>query len=64
MSDAASYVTGQEWLVAGGSDLVNGLLDVGDHDRLPPFEGFHRTANPSVLDSPDDDELDPPEAVE
>lgn len=49
LSDAAAYITGQELLVAGGSDLVNGLLDTAPHDRLPPFSGFHRSTAPAAL---------------
>ena len=49
LSDAASYITGQELLVAGGADLVNGLFDVSAHGRLGPFEGFHRAATPAAL---------------
>lgn len=49
LSDAAAYITGQELLVAGGADLVSGLWPVTDHDRLPPYDGFHRGAPPAVL---------------
>jgi citronellol/citronellal dehydrogenase len=49
LSDAAAYITGHELLVAGGSDLVNGLLDTPPHDRLPPFSGFHRSTAPAAL---------------
>lgn len=50
LSPAAAYITGQELVVAGGSDLVNGLLPVGPHDRVPPFEAFHRSASPSAIE--------------
>ena len=49
LSDAAAFITGQELLVSGGSDLVNGLFEVEPHDRLPAFEGFHRSRNPAAL---------------
>ncbi len=49
LSEAAAYITGQELLVAGGSDLVNGLLEVEPHNRLPPFNGFHRSTPPAAL---------------
>lgn len=52
LSDAAAYITGQELLVAGGSDLVTGLLDVPPHDRMPAFTGFHRSEPPAVLRDP------------
>ena len=52
LSDAAGYITGQELLVAGGADLVNGLWPVPDHDRATPFQGFHRAAPPAALDPP------------
>ena len=49
LSEAAAFITGQELLVAGGSDLVNGLFDIEPHDRLPAFEGFHRSRDPAAL---------------
>ena len=52
LSDAAAYITGHELLVAGGSDLVNGLLETPPHDRLPPYEGFHRSQAPTALAAP------------
>lgn len=51
LSPAAAYITGQELVVAGGSDLVNGLLPVGPHDRVPPFEAFHRSTSPSAIEN-------------
>lgn len=53
LSDAAAYITGQELVVAGGADLVTGLWPVPDHDRLPPYEGFHRADRPAALDAND-----------
>ena len=52
LSDAAAYITGHELLVAGGSDLVNGLLETPPHDGLPPFEAFHRSQAPAALGQP------------
>ncbi|RLE22023.1 MAG: 2,4-dienoyl-CoA reductase [Actinobacteria bacterium] len=49
LSDAAAYITGQELLVGGGSDLMNGLLEIDHHDRLPAFNGFHRSSQPDIL---------------
>ena len=49
LSDAAAYITGQEWLIAGGSDLMNGLIAIEPHDRLVPFQGFHRHIAPAAL---------------
>ncbi len=49
LSAAAAYITGQELLVGGGSDLMNGLLPIEPHDRLAPFEGFHRAKRPDSL---------------
>ena len=54
LSPAAGYITGHELLVAGGSDLVNRLLPTPPHDRLPPFEGFHRSRAPTALGDPAD----------
>lgn len=56
LSEAAAYVTGQEWLIAGGSDLMNGLIDIEHHDRLAPYEGFHRRIAPAVLSAHDQQE--------
>ena len=49
LSPAAGYITGHEVVVAGGSDLVNGLWPIPEHDRLPPFEGFHRATMPDAI---------------
>lgn len=49
LSDAAAFITGQEMLIAGGADLVNGLLETPHHDRMRPFSGFHRSLAPTVL---------------
>jgi citronellol/citronellal dehydrogenase len=49
LSPAAAYITGQELLVAGGTDLVSGLWPVDDHDRLAPFDGFHRSLTPKAI---------------
>lgn len=53
LGEAAAYITGQELLVAGGSDIVSGLWPVPDHDRTPPFQGFHRGAPPEALGADD-----------
>jgi len=50
LSEAAGYITGQEILVGGGSDLMNGLLEIEPHDKLPAFDGFHRSRRPDALD--------------
>jgi citronellol/citronellal dehydrogenase len=52
LSPAAAYITGQELIVAGGSDLVNGLLPIEAHDRMPPFDGFHRSRAPAAIEPP------------
>lgn len=52
LSNAAAYITGQELLVAGGADLITGLWEVPDHQRLRPYDGFHRSAPPAALDTP------------
>ena len=51
LSDAAAYITGAELAVTGGSNIVSGLFDVPRHDRLPPFEGFHRSIRPAALEA-------------
>lgn len=49
LCEAAAYITGQELLVGGGSDLMNGLLPIEPHDKLASFEGFHRSTRPDSL---------------
>ncbi|MPY93866.1 MAG: SDR family oxidoreductase [Acidimicrobiia bacterium] len=49
LSPGAAYVTGQELLVGGGTDLVSGLWPVADHDRLARFDGFHRSVTPAAI---------------
>ena len=51
LSDAAAYITGAELTVTGGSDILTGLFTVPSHDRLPPFEAFHRATRPAALDA-------------
>jgi citronellol/citronellal dehydrogenase len=46
LSPAAAYVTGVTLRVDGGSSLQKApYLPLVDHDRLPPFRGFHLEAN-------------------
>jgi citronellol/citronellal dehydrogenase len=51
LSEAAAYITGEELVVGGGAAVVNGLWPVPHHERLPPFQPFHRARSPRVLDS-------------
>ena len=59
LSDAAAYITGAELAVTGGADIVSGLFAVPPHERLPPFEGFHRSTRPTALGAPEPQEGGP-----
>ncbi len=50
LSEGASFITGVELLVGGGVNLQTNLWPVPPHDRLPPFDGFHRSVRPAALD--------------
>lgn len=49
LSEGAAYITGVELLVGGGVNLQTGLWPVPAHDRLAPFDGFHRAVSPEAL---------------
>ena len=38
-SDAASYISGQNFTVDGGLELVGSLWEVPDHSSQKPFQG-------------------------
>jgi citronellol/citronellal dehydrogenase len=54
LSEAAAYITGVELLVGGGVNLQGGLWTVPHHDRLPPYQGFHRSVRPDALGDVED----------
>ena len=45
----AAYIIGQELFVAGGSDLVIGVLETPPHDRLASYSGFHHSMAPAAV---------------
>lgn len=45
LSPAAAYTTGQTLWVDGGSSIYRQVAPVPNHDRLPPFDGFHLKAD-------------------
>jgi len=49
LSPGAAYVTGETLRVDGASSLYRQLFPTSDHDRMEPFDGFHRAP-----DLPDD----------
>jgi citronellol/citronellal dehydrogenase len=49
LSPGAAYVTGETVRVDGASSLYRQLFPTADHDRMAPYDGFHRTP-----DLPDD----------
>ena len=50
LSEGASFITGSTVRIDGGVILGTSLWEAADHDRSKPYNGFHRAANPRVLD--------------
>jgi citronellol/citronellal dehydrogenase len=50
LSDAASFITGATLPVDGGAPLANSLWPIPDHACSEPFDPFHRSKRPCVLD--------------
>jgi citronellol/citronellal dehydrogenase len=49
LSPAASFITGVTLAIDGGAPLGSAIFPTVDHDRCPPFDGFHRATTPAVL---------------
>jgi citronellol/citronellal dehydrogenase len=49
LSDGAAYITGTEIRIDGGVPLGNRSMDMPDHDRSQPFNGFHLARTPKIL---------------
>jgi citronellol/citronellal dehydrogenase len=49
LSPAAAFISGVTLQIDGGASLGNAAFPTLDHDRLPPFDGFHRAVAPAVL---------------
>jgi citronellol/citronellal dehydrogenase len=49
LSPAAAFISGVTLQIDGGASLGNPAFPTLDHDRLPPFDGFHRAVTPAVL---------------
>ncbi len=50
LSEAAAFITGAVIQVDGGAPLASAIWPMMDHDRSKPFEGFHLSKKPKVLD--------------
>ncbi|MBX2802514.1 MAG: SDR family oxidoreductase [Myxococcales bacterium] len=50
LCEAAAFVTGITIPIDGGAPLGTALFPMADHDRSTPFDGFHLSAPPKVLD--------------
>lgn len=49
LSPAAAFITGITLPIDGGAPLHTSLMQLKDHDRIPPYQGFHRAVKPQVL---------------
>jgi citronellol/citronellal dehydrogenase len=49
LSPGAAFITGVTLAIDGGSPLGSAIFPTVDHDRAPPFDGFHRATVPEVL---------------
>lgn len=49
LSEAAAFVTGVTLRVDGGAPLHSPIFPTPEHDRIKPYNGFHRAALPEIL---------------
>ncbi|MEO1174141.1 MAG: SDR family oxidoreductase, partial [Myxococcota bacterium] len=50
LSEAAAFITGDCLRIDGGAPLANLVWKTPDHDRANPFDGFHLSRLPKVLE--------------
>ena len=49
LSPGAAFISGVTLQIDGAASLGSPVFPTMDHDRCPPFEGFHRAQTPEVL---------------
>ncbi len=49
LSEGAAFITGSTLRIDGAAPHATQLWPMHDHDRAPPFNGFHRATLPEVL---------------
>ena len=49
LSPGAAFITGVTLQIDGAASLGSAIFPTMEHDRCPPFEGFHRAQAPEVL---------------
>jgi citronellol/citronellal dehydrogenase len=49
LSPASRYMTGETLIIDGGARLVRHYWPLAPHDRLPPYQGFHRYEPPPFI---------------
>jgi citronellol/citronellal dehydrogenase len=49
LSEGAAYITGTEVRIDGGVPLGNRSMELPEHDRSQPYNGFHLAKTPKIL---------------
>ena len=49
LSPGAAFISGVTLQIDGAASLGSAIFPTMEHDRCPPFEGFHRAQTPEVL---------------
>ncbi len=49
LSPGAAFITGVTLQIDGAASIGSPVFPMMDHDRCPPFEGFHRAQKPEAL---------------